>query len=98
MARLAFLGVVFIAAQTLVPHFVRAEEMRGGILAYYAIPDLFLFLWLVFSVSVVVAFLIRDGSTISVFACVGYAFILAVACTFVLLPRVLPHGSSGPGP
>ncbi len=72
--------------------------MRGGIWAYYAIPGLFLFLWLLYSVTVIARFLMRDGSTISPLACVSYGFLLAVAAIVLLLPRILPHGPSGPGP
>lgn len=96
--RFGIVIVLFVVVQLVAPHIVRPEHMRGGIWAYRAIPGLFLFLWLFFSVAILAAFVMRDGSTISPLVCVIYAFLVAVVTIFLLLPRILPQGSSGPGP
>ena len=96
--RVAVVAAIFIAVQFIAPAFVRPDDLRGGLLAYIVVPGLFIATWVVFSVALVAAFVTRDGSTVSAFACIGYAFIFALVSTLVLLPRILPSGSYGPGP
>ena len=98
--RIAALVGLFVFVQVVVPVLfrLRVGDMRGSLLPYFAVPALFGILWLLFSSAVVAAFLMREGSTVSSLACVGYGFLLSVVATVLILPRIMPSGSSGPGP
>ena len=86
-------GLTIVLAPQLTP-----RDMAGSILPLFVFPALFGLLWSLFSATVVATFLMREGSRISLLACIGYGFLLAAASTALIWPRVAPSGPYGPGP
>ena len=98
--RIAGIVGVFVLVQLVVPVVVRlgVGDMRGSLLPHIVVPALFGILWLLFGSTLATAFRRREGSTVSGIACVGYGFLISVVATVLILLRILPSGSSGPGP
>jgi hypothetical protein len=77
---------------------LRFGDMTGSTLPFLVVPGLFVVLWLLFSAFVIGALLMRDGSTISPFTCIGIGFLFAVAATILISFRIPTSGPYGPGP
>ena len=77
---------------------LRFGDMTGSTLPFLVVPGLFAVLWLLFSAFAIGALLMRDGSTISPFTCIGIGLLLAVAATAFISFRLPTSGPYGPGP
>ena len=73
-------------------------DMTGSTLPFLVVPGVFAVTWLLFSAFAVGALLMRDGSTISPFTCIGIGLLLAVAATVLISFRLPTSGPYGPGP
>ena len=98
--RVVALVISFAVVVVLGPAVIRLRfgDMSGSILPYFVVPGLFVVLLLLFSAFVVGALLMRDGSTISPFTCIGIGFLLAIAATVLISFRLPISGPYGPGP
>ncbi len=99
-ARIAALIASFVLVVLFTPAAIRLRfgDMSGSILPYFVVPGLFAVLWLLFSALAIAALLMRDGSTISPFTCIGIGFLLAAAATVLISFRLPISGPYGPGP
>jgi len=71
------------------------RNWSGSLLPLILLPIVFVILWTLFSVVVINALAIRDGSRISSVACIGIGFLLALVGTFLvfaLLPSIPSYG------
>jgi hypothetical protein len=96
IAVIAFFIVVVLFGPVVIR--LRFGNMTGSILPYFVVPVLFAILWILFSAFTIGALLMRDGSTISPFTCIGIGFLLAVTATILISFRLPISGPYGPGP
>ena len=98
--RIVVIAVAFGLAVLIGPAILQASagptrNWSGSLLPLILLPIVFGILWLLFSVVAIGALVVRDGSRISSFACIGIGFLLALVGTllvFALLPPVPPYG------
>jgi hypothetical protein len=74
------------------------RNWSGSLLPFIVIPVAFAVLWLLFSLVSVGSLLIRDGSRISVLACVGIGLLLAIVGIALIFARLPSFPAYGPGP
>lgn len=98
--RIVALMVSFAAVVLIRPTVIqrRFGDMTGSTLPFFVVPGLFVVLWLLFSAFVIGALFIRNGSTISPFACLGIGFLFAVTATVLIAFRLPTSGPYGAGP
>src|SRR5437660_1185023 len=98
--RVVALIAVFVVIVLFGPVIIRLRfgDMTGSILPYFVVPGLFAILWVLFSAFTIGALLMRDGSTISPFTCIGIGFLLALSATILISFRLPISGPYGPGP
>lgn len=73
-------------------------DMRGSILPLIVVPCLIGALWLLLTLVLIVALVLRAGSKISSLACIGYGLLMAIAGTAIILSSLPHYGAYGPGP
>jgi hypothetical protein len=98
--RLIALVISFALVVLLGPTVIRLQfgEMTGSILPFLVVPGVFAVNWVLFSVFAIGTLLMRDGSAISPFTCIGIGFVFAVFATVLISFRLPTSGPYGPGP